>query len=335
MVYTEQEKDKGAVSTTRSLSIVIACYKDGGSVGEFHRRLSEVLPGICSDYEVIFVNDASPDNAEALLRELAATDPRVVVVNHTRNFGSQNAFLSGMRVARGDGIVLMDGDLQDPPALIPDLVARWEDGFDIVYGDRVKRKETLFRQVAYKVFYRVFHALSEVPMPLDAGDFGLIDRKVVHTLLDQFPEHLVFLRGLRAYTGFRSIGVPYIRDARFDGRTTNSLIRNIQWAKLAIFSFSKKPLEYISLLAILCVVATVGMGLFLLASHFILRTAPPGWTTNTLLLLLLGSVQLVCLAILAEYMAHMYDELKGRPRYIVRDMVDNRSQDDSPTTKPK
>ena len=129
--------------------------------------------------------------------------------------------------------------------------------------------------------------------------------------------------------------MPYIRDARFDGRTTNSLIRNIQWAKLAIFSFSKKPLEYISLLAILCVVATVGMGLFLLASHFILRTAPPGWTTNTLLLLLLGSVQLVCLAILAEYMAHMYDELKGRPRYIVRDMVDNRSQDASPTTKPK
>lgn len=313
------------IDTRRTLSIVIACYKDAGSVMEFHRRLTAVLPAIASDYEIIFVNDASPDDAELLLSEIAATDPRVVVVNHLRNFGSQNAFLSGMKVSRGDGVVLMDGDLQDPPSLIPDLVLRWREGYDVVYGIRVKRRETLFRQIAYKVFYRIFQAMADVPIPLDAGDFGLIDRKVVDTLLKDFPEHLVFLRGLRAFTGYRSIGVPYIRDARFDGRTTNSLLRNIQWAKLAIFSFSKKPLEYISLLAFMSVLATIGMAVFLFASHFVLRSAPPGWTTNVLLLLLLGSVQLVCLSILAEYMAHMYDELKGRPRYLVRDIVDNRT----------
>ena len=311
-----------------SISVVIACYKDAGSIVEFYNRLSAVLPGVARSYEIIFVNDASPDNAESILQDLVAQDPRVVVVNHTRNFGSQNAFLSGMRVSLCDAVILMDGDLQDPPSLIPELVKGWREGYDIVYGVRVKRRETLFRQVAYKAFYRLFHLLADVPIPLDAGDFGLVDRKVVTTLLTEFPEHLAFLRGLRAYTGFKSIGVPYTRDARFDGVTTNSLIRNIQWAKLAIFSFSKKPLEYISLFALLSVLATLGMATFLFACHFILRTAPPGWTTNVLLMLFLGSVQLVCLSILAEYMAHMYDELKARPRYIVRDIIDRRNKED-------
>lgn len=324
MADSEYPLETASGRASRTLSVVIACYRDAGSVEEFHRRLTAILPPLGDDYEIIFVNDASPDNAGSLLAALAERDRRVAVVNHTRNFGSQNAFLSGMRIARGDGVILMDGDLQDPPSVIPAMVARWNEGYDIVYGDRVKRRETLFRRAAYKSFYRLFRALAEVPMPLDAGDFGLLDRKVVRTLLNSFPEHRVFLRGLRAYTGYRSTGVPYIRDARFDGRSTNSLLRNIQWAKLAIFSFSKKPLEYISLLALLCVAATAGMSLFLLACHFILRTAPPGWTTNVLLVLLLGSVQLVCLSILAEYMAHMYDELKGRPRYIVRDIIDHR-----------
>lgn len=316
--------------TTRSLSIIIACYRDAGSVREFYRRLCEVLPTVTPDHEIIYVNDASPDDAEEILRELSAEDPRLVVVNHTRNFGSQNAFLSGMRIARGDGIILMDGDLQDPPSLIPELARRWSEGYDIVYGERVSRRETLFRRVAYKVFYRLFRAMADLPIPLDAGDFGLIDRKVVRTLLDSFPEHLVFLRGLRAYTGYQSIGVPYVRDARFDGRSTNSLRGNIRWAKLAIFSFSKKPLQYISFLAFVCVIGTVLTAMGYLVSHFIVGSAPPGWMTNIMLVLLLGSIQLVCVSILAEYMAHMYDELKARPRYIVRDIIDRRDGSQTP-----
>ncbi len=313
-----------AVMTTRSLSVVIACYRDAGSVREFYRRLCEVLPPITPNYEIIYVNDASPDDAETILNEIAASDPHVVVVNHTRNFGSQNAFLSGMKIARGDAVVLMDGDLQDPPCLIPKLVERWMEGYHTVYGVRVARKETLFRQAAYKVFYRIFQMLSDVPVPRDAGDFGLVDRCVVNVLLNDFPETLVFLRGLRAYTGFRSIGVDYVRPARFDGRSTNSLAGNIRWAKLAIFSFSMKPLRYISFLAFLVVACTCVAASVYLICYFAGYSAPPGWMTTTLLILFLGSVQLVCFSILAEYLAHMYEELKRRPQYIVRDVVDNR-----------
>lgn len=311
--------------TTRSLSIVIACYRDAGSVREFYRRLSDVLPTVTPNYEIIYVNDASPDDAETILRELAAEDPHLVIINHTRNFGSQNAFLSGMRIARGDSIILMDGDLQDPPHLIPKLVEQWLNGYDVVYGRRVARVETFFRQCAYKVFYRLFRRLADVPIPVDAGDFGLIDRKVVSTLLHDFPEHSVFLRGLRAYTGYRHTGVDYVRDARFDGRSTNSLRSNIRWAKLAIFSFSKKPLQYISVFASSCVLLSFLAAFLYLCVYFRNPASPPpGWMTQFLAVLFLGSIQLVCFAILAEYLAHMYDELKKRPRYVVRDIVDNR-----------
>lgn len=324
---TETPGNEQRVLTHKRLSVVIACYLDEGSVREFYRRLSDVLPTVTSDYEIIFVNDASPDDSETILRELQASDRRVVIVNHTRNFGSQNAFLSGMKVSRGDGVILMDGDLQDPPSLIPDLVRQWLEGYEIVYGRRVSRKESQFRRWAYKLFYRVFRHMANVPIPVDAGDFGLMDRKVVDTLLREFPEQQVFLRGLRAYTGYRSIGVDYVRDARFDGRSTNSLGANIGWAKLGIFSFSKKPLHYISRFAVLCVVLTVLFGIFQLAAWFILKSAPQGWMTITMLIMILGSVQLVCLAIIAEYVAHMYDELKRRPRYIVREVVDGRDED--------
>ena len=311
--------------TQRSLSIVIACYRDAGSVREFYRQLSEILPRITPDYEIVYVNDASPDDAGEILAEIAARDPRLVVINHTRNFGSQNAFLSGMRVARGDAVVLMDGDLQDPPRVIPDLVRRWLEGNDIVYGVRVKRKETLFRQVAYKLFYRVFRRLADVQIPVDAGDFGLLDRRVVECLLDEFPEHLVFLRGLRAYTGFKHAGVEYVRDPRYDGRTTNSLLGNIRWALLAIFSFSQRPLAYISTMACIVVLMTVAAAVFYLFMYFASnRGAPSGFMTLLVITLFLGSVQLICFAIIAEYLGHMYTELKRRPRYIVRDVIDNR-----------
>ncbi len=312
------------MKTTKRLSIIIACYRDAGSVREFYRQLTEILPTLTENYEIIYVNDASPDNAGEILAELAAQDPRLVVVNHTRNFGSQNAFLSGMKISRGDAVVLMDGDLQDPPNVIPQLVEQWLAGYDIVYGVRVKRKETLFRQVAYKAFYRLFRRLSDINVPVDAGDFGLMDRKVVDCLLADFPERMVFLRGLRAYTGFRHTGVNYVRLPRFDGRTTNSFVGNIRWALLAVFSFSSKPLEYISVLALLSVAATLAGAAYYLALYFVKGDAPSGFTTLLIISMILGSVQLVCFSILAQYLGHMYAEIKQRPRYVVRDIIDHR-----------
>src|SRR5436853_5438540 len=186
-----------------------------------HERLTATFQKIGIDYEIIFVNDASPDNAGTVLAELAARDPHVVVINHSRNVGSQSAFTSGMKVATGDAVVLLDGDLQDPPELIKSFVERWEEGYDVVFGVRTKRQASLFLRAGYKLFYRLFRASSYVPIPVDAGDFSLIDRKVVNAL-NALPENNRFLRGLRAWVGFRQVGVDYNRPERMFGRTTNS-----------------------------------------------------------------------------------------------------------------
>lgn len=314
------------MKTEKRISVVIACYRDAGSIREFYRQLNEVLPALTPNYEIIYVNDNSPDNAEEILMELSATDPQLIIINHTRNFGSQSAFLSGMSVAHGDCVVLMDGDLQDPPYLIPQFVDKWLEGYYIVYGIRIKRRESAFRQVGYKLFYRLFRHMARMRVPVDAGDFGLIDRRVVDVLLNDFPEKLVFLRGLRAYTGFKHTGVEYVREARYDGESTNSFVGNLRWARLAIFSFSDKPLEYIAWLAFLAVCLT-GVAAVLYLAAYLLNdgTAPSGFMTLLFATLFLGSVQLVCFSILAEYLRHIYDEVKQRPNYIVRDIIDNRN----------
>ena len=216
--------------------------------------------------------------------------------------------------------------------MIPKLLEQWKNSYHVVYGVRVKRKETLFRQLAYKAFYRVFRRLAAFEVPVDAGDFGLLDRTAVNVLLNDFPERLVFLRGLRAYTGLRHTGVDYVRDERFDGRSTNSLRGNLRWAKLAIFSFSHKPLEYISILAFGFLFLSISGLLFYTGAYFLsmfsdIEAPPKGFMTQLLLLIFVASIQLFGLSVIAEYLAHIYEEVKGRPRYIVRDTVDNRDRD--------
>ena len=199
--------------------------------GAFIRTLVELAD---HDPRIIFVNDASPDDASEVLAELAMRDLRVTVVNHSRSFGSQGAFTSGMSIATGDAVILLDGDLQDPPELLEQFYGRWRDGYDVVYGVRVKHEATVFLQFAYKAFYRLFRAASYVPMPLDAGDFSLLDRRVVKAM-NAMPENNRFLRGLRAWVGFKQVGVPYVRPERLFGRTTNSLLKNFGWARKAVF----------------------------------------------------------------------------------------------------
>ena len=303
------------------LSAIIACYRDAPAVPIMHERLVSIFRELEVDYEIIFVNDGSPDDAAAVLAELAERDPHVTAINHTRNFGSQNAFTSGMRIATGDAVILLDGDLQDPPDLIAEFYKKWREGFDVVYGKRVKREATPTLRIAYKLFYRVFRAMSYVQVPLDAGDFSLIDRRVV-AALNSLPENNRFLRGLRAWVGFKQIGVPYVRPERMFGRTTNSLLRNIGWARKAIFSFSYWPLEFINWIALFCV-ASASIGIVwqivmrLLYPHLI----PSGFTTLIVLILFIGGIQLLCLAIIGSYLAHIYDEVKRRPPYIVDNII--------------
>jgi polyisoprenyl-phosphate glycosyltransferase len=303
------------------ISAVIACYRDAPAVPIMHERLAAAFAEVGADYEIIFVNDGSPDNASEVLADLAGRDPKVVVVNHARAFGSQSAFTSGMRIATGDAVVLLDGDLQDPPELIPRFVEKWREGFDVVYGERVQREAPLHMQKLYKAFYRLFRRLAYVDIALDAGDFSLIDRQVVDAM-NAMPESHRFLRGLRAWVGFKQIGVPYVRPERMFGTTTNSFRKNLGWARRAIVSFSYAPLELITGLALVVVAASfVSLLIQLVVRVVDPSSAPRGLTTLIVLILFLGGIQLLCLAIIGTYLGHMYEEVKGRPPFVVASIL--------------
>jgi len=310
-----------AASRRQRISAVIACYRDEPAIPIMHERLTSTFEGLDVDYEIIFVNDGSPDDARRVLTELAERDPHVTAVTHSRAFGSQAAFTSGMRLASGDAVVLLDGDLQDPPELIAELVAKWREGFDVVYGERVDREAGRLLRSAYKLFYRLFRRTSYVDVPVDAGDFGLIDRRAVDAL-NQLPERQRFIRGLRAWVGFRQTGVPYRRPERQFGHSTNNLMRNFGWARRAIISFSYAPLDAITWLGLIVVGFSFLTGLV----FGVLRianpdAAPEGVTTILLAVLFIGGIQLLSISIIGSYLAHMYDEVKARPTYIVEEIL--------------
>lgn len=308
--------------TDKKISAIVTCYRDEPAIPIMYERLTRTLRGITPDYEIIYVNDGSPDNSEEVLRGITAKDKSVTAIFHSRNFSSQNAFVSGMAQSLGDAVILMDGDLQDPPELIEKFVRKWLEGHEVVYGVRVKREANKFLQVAYKLFYRVFRKLSYVKIPLDAGDFSLMDRRVVNALL-AMPERDIFLRGLRAWTGFRQTGVEYARPERMFGRTTNNLIGNIRWAKKGIFSFSYLPLELISLLAVIVSFVSFLAIIFYFIAYFILSPGPKGVQTIIILVLFMGSIQLLAISIIGEYLAKIFEETKKRPKYIIKGILND------------
>ena len=298
------------------LSAIVACYKDNKSIPVLYERLTKTLAGSGYDYEILFVNDSSPYDDEDVIARLTGQDSHVIGVSHSRNFGSQSAFMSGMEIASGDAVILMDGDGHGPPEVVSDFIKRWEEGYDIVYGERVKREASLFMQVSYKLFYRLFRKLSDIKIPVNAGDFSLIDRKAVNHLL-KFTEKDVFLRGLRAWIGFKQTGVSYVRPERLFGTSTNNLMKNIWWAKKGIFSFSVKPLHYIQSLGVAVFLLTSLLSIFYLIEYFV---HPPtdarGVTTIVLLVLGIGSIQLISTSILGDDIGKITEEVKNRPKYI-------------------
>lgn len=310
--------------TNKKISIVIVCYNDAGSVGEMYARVNKAMSSVTSDYEIIYVNDRSPDNALEILRELAGKDKKLVVINHSRNFGNQAAYTTGMRYATGDAVILLDGDIQDPPELFPEFVKKWLDGYKVVYGMRTKRKGGLIRRICYKIFYRIFKKLSYLDIPLDAGDFSLIDREVLDIINGEFKEVDRYIRGMRAYAGFKSIGIPYTRDERFAGVSNNSFMWNVMWAKRLLVSFSYKPLEWISYIAgfvMICSVLTILV--YIPYTYFV--PAPPGFLTTLLVILFLGSVQLLSLSVIAEYLARIFEEIKHRPMGLIEEVINDPS----------
>jgi dolichol-phosphate mannosyltransferase len=304
-----------------SVSAVVACYRDGQAIPLMHERLSKVFDTLGIDYEIIFVNDCSPDNAEEVIQRISRRDRRVLGISHSRNFGSQAAFRSGMEIASKNACVLLDGDLQDPPELIEEFVERWREGYDVVYGRRVKREAAWYMRLAYKLFYRIFDRFSYVKIPHDAGDFSLLDKRVVRCLL-RFPERDLFLRGVRAFVGFNQIGVDYVRPRRMFGETTNSFLKNVGWAKKGILSFTHTPLNMLSAFG----AVSLGVVAVLAATQIVAKLAfpdlaPKGITTLILVILGFGAANLFALGLLGEYIAKIFEEVKQRPHFLRRSVI--------------
>ncbi len=319
-VYQRASKAHG-LNTQHSVSAIVACYLDGQAIPYMHERLTKVFKKLRVDYEIIFVNDGSPDDSEEVIRGLSGRDHRVIGITHSRNFGSQAAFRSGLEIATKNACVLLDGDLQDPPELIEQFVEEWRKGADVVYGRRVNREAPWHMGIAYKAFYWVFAFFSYVKIPRDAGDFSLIEKRVVRSIL-QFPERDFFLRGVRAFVGFRQVGVDYVRPERKFGRSTNNLLKNVNWAKKGILSFSNVPLNALSFFGVTSLGIFAGLGLLQIAAKlFYPDLAPRGLTTLILVVLLFGSLNLFAVGIVGEYVGRIFEEVKRRPRFVRRSII--------------
>jgi dolichol-phosphate mannosyltransferase len=309
------------LDTKHSVSAVIACYRDDRAIPIMYERLRATFAKLNIDYEIIFVNDCSPDDSEEVIRRLSRDDRRVIGISHSRNFGSQAAFRSGMDIASKNACVLLDGDLQDPPELIEQFVARWREGFDVVYGRRVKRETTALMEVAYKAFYRVFNYFSYLSVPHDAGDFSLLDKRVVRAILE-FPERDLFLRGIRAFAGFKQTGVDYVRPERMFGVTTNSFLKNVGWAKKGILSFSNVPLNLLSALGVLLLALSVVAGFLQVVGRLLFPASVTSGTTTVLLtILFFGGINVFAIALVGEYIAKIFEEVKQRPHFIRRSII--------------
>lgn len=306
------------------ISVVVPSYNESAGLRETHRRLSALAEKIAEAlFEFVFVDDGSRDDTAAVLHELAQTDHRVRALRLSRNFGQQIATTAGLDHCTGDAVVIMDADLQDPPELIEQMVARWREGYDVVYGQRLERAgETRFKLVSANLFYRLINALSRVQLPPDAGDFRLIDRRVVAALA-RMPERDRYLRGMISWAGFRQVALPYRRDPRFAGATHYSLLKMLHLAADAIFSFSVIPLRlaiwtgFLALgLALLGIVYAVVLRFFFDPAHWV-----RGWASIFVAVLFMGGVQLISLGIIGEYLGRIYDEAKQRPLYFVSERI--------------
>ncbi|MFC2036601.1 glycosyltransferase family 2 protein [Chloroflexota bacterium] len=306
------------------LSVVLPICNEEENIPLLHRRLSAVLDGEGVSYDLVFVDDGSTDGSSALLCELAAEDSRTTLVELARNFGHQVAISAGLDFARGEAVIIMDADLQDPPEVLPQFIAKWREGYDVVYAIREQRQESWPKRVAYAAFYRMLRRATHVDIPLDAGDFCIMDREVVD-LLRSMPERNRFVRGIRSWVGLRQIGLPYQRDARRAGRSKYTFGRLLLLALDGFISFSHAPLRVASLLGI----GISALSLLLATFYFVKRVttglSPPGFATLVVAVFFLAGVQLVTLGVIGEYVGRIFDEVKQRPLYVVRQVIRGRS----------
>jgi dolichol-phosphate mannosyltransferase len=299
------------------ISVVVPLFNEERNVNDLHRRLKMTLRSLEVPYEILLVDDGSHDATPALIDELRAMDRNVACVHLSRNFGHQAAISAGIDHARGQALIVMDGDLQDPPEVVPQLVAKWREGYEVVYAVRRHRKESLLKRGTYAAFYRLLRAISDLDIPIDSGDFCLMDRRVVD-LLRHLPERMRFVRGLRSFVGFRQVGLAYDRAARAAGRSKYTLPGLIGLALDGLVSFSSYPLRLVTQLGFVTILVALGLLVWVLTDAFFFQTAPKGWASTGVIVLFMGAVQLFSIGILGEYLRLIFLEVKQRPTYIVR-----------------
>lgn len=305
-------------TSTPRLSAVIPVFNEEKNLSELCRRTAAAFSKVSPDYELILVDDGSTDNTLPLLRAEAEKNEHIKFLSFSRNFGHQTAVSAGLNHASGDAVMVLDGDLQDPPELISEFKAKWQEGFEVVYGVRKNRKEPFFLKAAYFLFYRLLQKISHVQVPLDAGDFCLMDRKVLN-VLKQMPEQNRFLRGLRAWAGFRQCGLPYDRPARAEGESKYNWLRLFRLAVDGITGFSDFPLTVCGYLGFTISFLSILGFLWSLARKLIFHDGPWGWASMMSAIFFLGGIQLIILSIMGSYIARIYKEVQARPLFITKE----------------
>jgi polyisoprenyl-phosphate glycosyltransferase len=305
------------IATDPELSVVIPVYNEEENISALFDRLVAVLEPLKLDFEIIFVDDGSHDNSANHLKQLEKSDRRVGVVELARNFGHQVAITAGLDFARGQAVAVMDADLQDPPEVLPQFIAKWREGHDVVYAIRERRKETWFMRSCYATFYRLLRRVANVEIPLDAGDFCIMDRCVVD-LLKSMPERNRFIRGIRSWVGFRQVGLPFERHARHAGKSKYTVGRLMLLALDGLISFSYVPLRVITLLGLSVSFMSLFLAVFFFVKKLLYGLDPPGYASLIVSIFFLAGIQLITLGVIGEYVGRIFEEVKGRPLYILR-----------------
>ena len=307
----------------KKISIIIPVYNEQVILNKSYKKIKETIDKIDNySFEIIFINDGSLDNSWLILEQIATEDKYVKAINLSRNFGTQSAIMAGLRSSKGDAAVIIDADLQDPIEVLPDMISLWEEGNEVIYGKRKKRKgETIFKVLTAKIFYTTLNSLSDIDIPKDTGEFRLVDRKVID-VVNRLSEHNKFLRGLFTWVGFKQVPYEYVREPRKGGRTKFTLKKMIKLAFDGIFSFSIKPLELIGKIGLLSVLLSFGMMVYFIILYFLNPgSLVRGWTSLIVAITFFAGVQLLSLWIIAEYIQRIYEESKNRPNYIIKDKI--------------
>ncbi len=302
-------------------SVVVPIFNEEDTLPELYRRLDGVMSKIGEPYEIIFVDDGSKDRSLESMRALADKNSSVKIISLSRNFGLQTAYSAGLDHASGDAVIPMDGDLQDPPELIPDMIAKWKEGYDVVYTIKSKRKEGIFKRFLFAAFYRILRAAASVEMPLDAGSFSVMSRRVVD-VFKSLPEKNRLISGIRAWVGFKQIGISFERDARYHGDPRQTFFRLLRMATDGLFAFSTVPIRIATVLGfVACGLSLILIFLVVLLRIFTNIVPESGWASLMITVTFFGGVQLVFIGVLGEYISRIFDEVKNRPLYLVKDKI--------------